>query len=444
MAAFKQFNTNQVVITPFYANKGFTFVGSSITASDVGIQYLQTKQGSYTSGSNPTGFSSSPRLDSVLVFNSIKQLYYSNYLTASTGDPISTGSLIPGVTPEYDSFIGNVTGPRYDNFLQTSATQSRYFAQFSSSLNRIGPSVISIPSKLFGEKIPCSTFNFSYTSSINYTKSFVHDDGEGNLIATQSDSSGNIVYTGSVGQIFYSQGMAILTGPDQGNLTKMASSVMNANGVGNNNLDSASIAFSSSITIRENQYKCAIRDNEYSYTTNPSSLKSSGQLSLDNNALSSSISTSTYGDNGNTGAFVLAYTSITGIGIGGLATVIVDAAGKVTNITTQTHGKGYEVGDEIQLVMDQPIPGGAGGQIILNATGIINFILIENNVSNVSSNLNQNETYYDFATGSDFTPYVTTVGLYNESYQLIAVGKMAQPIPVSLFTDTTFVVNFDT
>ena len=444
MAAFKQFNTNQVVITPFYANKGFTFVGPSITASDVGIQYLQTVQGPYISGSFPTGFSSSPRLDSVLVFNSVKQLYYSNYLTASTGDSVSTASLIPGVISEYDGYVGNVTGPRYDNFLQSSVTQSRYFAQFSGSTNITGPSVISIPSKLFGEKIPCGTFNFSYTSSQNYTQSFVHDDGEGNLIATQSNSSGDTVYTGSVGQIFYSQGMAILTGPDQGNLTEMANLVMDANGVGNNNINSASIAFSSSITIRENQYKCTVRDNEYSFTTNPSSLKSSGQLSLNNNALSSSISTSTYGGNGGAGTYVIAYNHVTGIGVGSLATVVLGPAGNVTNITTQTHGQGYQAGDEIQLVMDQLIPGGAGGQIIPNATGIITFILTENNLSNASSNLNQNETYYDFATGSDFTPYVTTVGLYNESYQLIAVGKMAQAIPISLYTDTTFVINFDT
>ena len=41
-------------------------------------------------------------------------------------------------------------------------------------------------------------------------------------------------------------------------------------------------------------------------------------------------------------------------------------------------------------------------------------------------------------------PYVTTVGLYNESNDLLVVAKMSQPIPVSQFTDTTIVVNFDT
>jgi hypothetical protein len=50
----------------------------------------------------------------------------------------------------------------------------------------------------------------------------------------------------------------------------------------------------------------------------------------------------------------------------------------------------------------------------------------------------------DFATGSVFTPYVTTVGLYNDSQELLAVAKMAQPIPLSTNTDTTFLINYDT
>jgi hypothetical protein len=48
-----------------------------------------------------------------------------------------------------------------------------------------------------------------------------------------------------------------------------------------------------------------------------------------------------------------------------------------------------------------------------------------------------------FATASDFTPYVTTVGLYNDRSELLAVAKLAQPIPLSSTTDTTFVVKYD-
>ena len=50
---------------------------------------------------------------------------------------------------------------------------------------------------------------------------------------------------------------------------------------------------------------------------------------------------------------------------------------------------------------------------------------------------------YDFATGSYFAPYVTTVGLYDESYNLIAVAKLSKPLPTSRTTDTTILINFD-
>ena len=50
---------------------------------------------------------------------------------------------------------------------------------------------------------------------------------------------------------------------------------------------------------------------------------------------------------------------------------------------------------------------------------------------------------YDYVTGSYFSPYVTCVGLYNENTQLVAVGKLSFPAPISQFTDTTIIVNFD-
>jgi hypothetical protein len=441
MAAFKQFNTNEVVITPFHANKDFNFIGPEMTGSNVEIEFYQCMQGPYISGSYPTGFTT--RLDQVLVFNNIKQLYYSNYLTSSRGDTPSTASLIPGASPEYNSYNGLITGPRFDNFLQTSEVQNRNFSQFSSSTNINGPTVMSIPSNLFGEKIPCGQFNFTYTSSLNQTRSFIYDDSEGNLITTQSDENGNVVFTGSVGQIFYSQGIAIFTNSGEGDLKTIANNIgAGVAGVGNNNLNSCSLSFSSSITIRENQYKCTIRDSEYTYTQNNSALRPSNQLSLENNQLSSSIDNSTYGEDGNDGTYELSFNTLTGVGEGASATIVI-VSNLVTNITILNPGRGYLKGDTINLDMEQL--GQGGSQIITSATGDIPFQLIPSDVNYVADLQTANQqAYYDFATGSYFSPYVTTVGLYNESYQLIAVGKLSQPIPISLYTDTTFIINFDT
>lgn len=49
----------------------------------------------------------------------------------------------------------------------------------------------------------------------------------------------------------------------------------------------------------------------------------------------------------------------------------------------------------------------------------------------------------DNITGSAFTPYVTTVGLYNNANELLAVAKTNRPIQKTHNTDMTFVVKID-
>lgn len=49
----------------------------------------------------------------------------------------------------------------------------------------------------------------------------------------------------------------------------------------------------------------------------------------------------------------------------------------------------------------------------------------------------------DNVTGSYFQPYITTVGLYNDANELIAVAKLAQPLPKSANTEMTIQVKLD-
>ena len=46
-------------------------------------------------------------------------------------------------------------------------------------------------------------------------------------------------------------------------------------------------------------------------------------------------------------------------------------------------------------------------------------------------------------TGSDFTPYFTTVGLYNDANEFVAVAKTTRPVPKSANTDMTIIVKID-
>jgi hypothetical protein len=49
-----------------------------------------------------------------------------------------------------------------------------------------------------------------------------------------------------------------------------------------------------------------------------------------------------------------------------------------------------------------------------------------------------------FATSASFTPYVTTIGLYNDDNDLLMVAKLSKPIVISADTDMTFIVKYDT
>ena len=49
----------------------------------------------------------------------------------------------------------------------------------------------------------------------------------------------------------------------------------------------------------------------------------------------------------------------------------------------------------------------------------------------------------EFVSGDAWSPYVTTVGLYDKHARLLAIGKLAQPIKKSTKYDTTFIVRFD-
>jgi len=53
-------------------------------------------------------------------------------------------------------------------------------------------------------------------------------------------------------------------------------------------------------------------------------------------------------------------------------------------------------------------------------------------------------TVRNFATGSDFQPYVTSIGLYNDDNDLLMVAKLGKPIVLSSDTDMTFIVRYDT
>ena len=66
-----------------------------------------------------------------------------------------------------------------------------------------------------------------------------------------------------------------------------------------------------------------------------------------------------------------------------------------------------------------------------------------NNISTRKIKSDQKPELANFVTGSNFKPYITTIGLFDENNELLVVGKLGQPTKVSEETDTTFVIKWD-
>ena len=329
MSVFKQFSSQDVIITPFKVNKSFSFTGSSaLTSSNVGIdRFIGTNiTGTFYPSVDPiTGYINTGSYQR-LVYNSIKELYYTNFISSSKGDEATQTVLYNGVL-----LTANNNQPRYENYLQSTLLPNRLFP--TGSGDQIG--VISIPTKLFGEQIKPKSFLFTNQGGS------ILDDGEGNIyysstpyVATDYvntdyfiDASGSLV-----GNIFYSHGI----------ITIMTASISGSDDLLNNfiAINSASrydpsffegtMSFSSTYTIYETQYKCTIRENEFNFSLNPTLLSGSS-----------------------------------------------------------------------------------------------------------------NDVPYNYTTSSFFDPYITTIGLYNDNQDLLAVAKLVKPLPSSRTTDMNIIINID-
>ena len=180
MGAYKQFNSQDLIISPFEVNKSFYYEGGlALTQSNVEINRFLGRNGDYLlSGSVMTGTISAYQLPQVLVYDSIKQLYYQNYISGSGGftqDAI-TSSIVMGASPEGNRRVGQVQNTNYYDYPSTSLWPSRSFPTPSPTTASVPIGVISIPSKLWGDYIQPNSFLLQGpTGSIK-------DDGEGRLL----------------------------------------------------------------------------------------------------------------------------------------------------------------------------------------------------------------------------------------------------------------------
>ena len=74
----------------------------------------------------------------------------------------------------------------------------------------------------------------------------------------------------------------------------------------------------------------------------------------------------------------------------------------------------------------------------INALSPCVIVTSSNIITNITPGIPYNYVNQDY-----FSPYITTVGLYDEQQNLLAIGKLSQPLPSSPTTDTTILINID-
>lgn len=188
---------SDVTVTPIKLKYSSSYDSSSI--NEYGIKV-------YIGVNEPIG-SEVGYSEEAMVYLSAKHLYYSNYVSSS----------FPTTASSYDNWLQSTSA------LGTIEADNRYFPTGSYEMIQ----VLSIPRQVFGERISRRSFRLQ-SSTYNLV-----DDGNGNiwdiagvpgyLLALYFESPDEYFqtlteYSNRVGNIFYAQGMVVITNQDYINI----------------------------------------------------------------------------------------------------------------------------------------------------------------------------------------------------------------------------------
>lgn len=253
-AAFKTLKVSDVSVFPYVTNKFWQANTSSYNSLGIRIFVGQNITGSFLKASDPltTDSASGDTLFKRLVYNTTKQLYYSNYLSASYRTYSSSADNF-----EQTTIYSQIDFPSYQNYFNGPL---KYFPTASNSIIR----VMSIPKNIYGSKITPKTF---FITSSGYN---IFDDGEGNLL----DQNNQLL----VGNIIYPHGLIVITNPSYSLIFPTSSNDSFVPSI-NQITGSFNLSFKGDYIIFENEVRCSIEEDEFNYTLNPSiSSDNSGSL----------------------------------------------------------------------------------------------------------------------------------------------------------------------
>jgi len=455
MSAFKSLTSQDVIITPFIVNKSFTFEGdTSFIESDVFIERLKGTNiiGEFNENTElTTGTTSSEGYSSSYyqrdIYNSTKQLYYTNYIS----NPISSSYSITDMNGNIlESDINTNVYSRFDNYLETTLSSSRYFPTASN----ISVGVVSIPSQLYGDHINPGTFRYEYPySSVIASASYVDPDIQSGAEVTihlfNIDSNPYNLLNNQ--GIFTSQDIT-----EPVNMLLTGSAARQGGGFGATLTIELSSSVNGILDSTSNTY--GFSPNAYSLSVNDYTLvdgeiieiksqASSGNFAIYASNLIISYSTSSLDRvvlTDDKEGYLIESSSQEPVGVISYSHGLVTITDKelLTNFyntidvtcSFQSSRTIYETQYKCTIRENE-------FNYSLNPSLISSSNFVNPLVS--TSSLDIRGQVYDFVTGSSWTPYITTIGLYNENQELLAVAKLSQPLPTSRTTDMSVLINLD-
>ena len=450
MSVFKDIPSEDVSITTYLSHKNWE-ISSSVASSSYGVLTFLARSGSFGKPENYTAQGINHTYYNKLVWDSINHQFY---------NPHRITPEFLGVGQASSSAQGDVE--YLGGFLPDTVTSLQESA-----------SILSIPQQLYGDEIKEGSLSLESGS------------------VTLTDNAGKILSASiEVGDIFYKRGMVVITHP--------SASVQDT-------LNTYNLRFKATHPITQREYSCRIMDHEFNHTLNPSVREIDNYVrtrddshvtagtNIDLNLTTPIFGTTIFGDSGS----INNIGERTAIGDLSLQTVSGSTSLKIASTagataffipfntvynsdaafpnTKETHYRmrfnyGYGSGS---FKVNVKTKTGVSPSTLLTLTGSDNgneitttFTSSENHLSSVRFVPQQSGSFgfidnfileevtannkqirsnklKGFTSSSTWTPYISAVGLYNSSNELLAVGKLAIPVKKSMDYDISIVLRFD-
>jgi len=384
MGIYKTLNPEDVSLRSFQVHKKFTFTNNDSGSGVYGLRAISGSNYNFKSNSSSTISQSFGEYNS-LSASLGKQPYLATYYSVPLWNMIHQKFYydISVADSQYvdTSHWSKTSAPSDAEAIITNTHNSKTVNQFASRQLNGNASVITIPRKFFGEEIKPKSITIT-DNSTDATKTLV-DDGLGNIY-DNAYSSSFAVASESFGPEASSLTGSIIGNVMYGQGIIVITETGSYNRVGSTSgSDGWSVSFKSTQTIYEREIFCNVERGEFLGLKNPTAYPgNSGSFFIPEGLFS--------------GSYSVGHTNITPL-------FPASSSFKTKEKTDPVSGETYLTNDTYRGTT----------------------------------------SYKDFVTGSNFAPYITTIGLYDDNNDLLAVGRLAKPVKNDKELDISFLLRFD-